>query len=104
MVARTENERVLNDFVHGGFLSIANQKSGNTYDQIFPADWVWQLCTYLTQAATGAAAQAFHVWGYPDKVKKIHELVAREGEWLVIDDMLNETPLRATCHSPDNQE
>ena len=100
----TEHERVLNDFVHGGFLSIANQKSGNTYDQIFPADWVWQLCTYLTQAATGAAAQAFHVWGYPDKVKKIYELVAREGEWLVIDDMLNETPLRATCHSPDNQE
>ena len=42
--------------------------------------------------------------GLSDKVKKIYELVAREGEWLVLDDMLNETPLRATCHSPDNQE
>ena len=100
----TENERVLNDFVHGGLLSIVNQKSGNTYGQIFPAGWVWQLCTYLTQAATGAAAQAFHVCGYPDKVEKISELVEGEGDWLVIDDMLNEPPLRATYHSPDNQE
>ena len=100
----TEHEKVLNDFAHGGFLSIVNQKSGNTYAQIFPAGWVWQLCTYLTQAATGAAAQAFHVWGYPDKVEKISEPVAREGDWLVIDDMLNGTPLRATNHSPDNQE
>ena len=99
-----EHEKVLNDFVHGGLVPIVNQKSGNTYAQIFPAGWVWQLCTYLTQAATGAAAQAFHVWGYPDKVKKIYEPVEREGDWLVIDDMLNETPLRATCHSPDNQE
>ena len=98
----TENEKVLNDFVHGGFLSIVNQKSGNTYAQIFHAGWVWQLCTYLTQAATGAAAQAFQVWGYPDKAQKISEPVEREGDWLVIDDMLNETPLRATYHSPDN--
>jgi len=91
-----QNESILNDFVHGGLGLITYQKSGYTYDQIFPAQLVWQSCTFVALATTAAAAQALHMYGYYHRAHRISEHVRREGDWSVVEGMRNGTPLRAT--------